>query len=274
MSRKRRSAVQRYHDRVAGCYDQTYDDDFWKWHDALTWDYLKPFLPRDQSAKIIDLGCGTGKWGARIARSGYHVTSVDISAQMLDQAREKIRTRPSSPPPVFVQADLCDLSALRGEEFALAVALGDPVGCTPSPRKALKEIRRLLAPDGVLVATFDNRLSALEFYLADGDPKAVARFLSQGRTHWLTQNAAEQFPIFTYAPSDVRRLIEACGFEMLELVGKTVLPLRHQRHLLATAEARRAWARIEKGLSRNPDAVGRATHLQVACRVTHRRHCP
>ncbi|MFH1109060.1 MAG: hypothetical protein V1790_07695, partial [Planctomycetota bacterium] len=32
MSRSKRSAVQRYHDRVSGCYDDSYDDAYWQWH--------------------------------------------------------------------------------------------------------------------------------------------------------------------------------------------------------------------------------------------------
>lgn len=90
MSRSKRSAVQRYHDRVAGCYDDSYDDAYWQWHNALTWDYLKPHLPRDLSATLLDLGCGTGTWACKLLKSGYTVGCVDISSKMLDQARMKI----------------------------------------------------------------------------------------------------------------------------------------------------------------------------------------
>lgn len=51
--------MQKYHDRVAPRYDHSYDDGFWKWHDLLTWDYVKPHLPHDLTAEIADLGYGT-----------------------------------------------------------------------------------------------------------------------------------------------------------------------------------------------------------------------
>jgi ubiquinone/menaquinone biosynthesis C-methylase UbiE len=268
MSKSRRSAVQKYHDRVAPQYDHSYEDVFWQWHDSLTWDYLKPVLPVDLSSPAVDLGCGTGKWAARLVKTGYDVTCVDVSARMLDQARRKIE-QPGGPSRAkFIQADLCDLSALPASCFSLAVALGEPIGCAASPAKAMKQIRRILTDRGSLVASFDNRLAAIEFYLQAKDPKALAKFLRDGRTHWLTRDADEQFPIFTFGPSDIRKLAEATGFEVLDMVGKTVLPMRTCRKLLESSEARRAWARIEKKLCRDLAAIGRAPHLQVVFRKT------
>ena len=266
MSKPRRSAVQRYHDRVAPHYDHSYDDAFWQWHDSLTWDYLKPYLPRDANAELLDLGCGTGKWAAKLLKSGYRVTCVDVSRRMLDQARNKLEPLAGAGRATFVQADLLDLSDLPTGRFALAVAMGDPIGCTASPPKAMKQIRRVLSEDGVLVATFDNRLAALDYYLSAGDPRELSRFLRDGKTHWLTKDADERFPIHTFAPADLRRMIETTGFQLLELVGKTVLPMRHHREAIESPEARRVWAKIEKTLCRDEDAIGRASHLQVVCR--------
>lgn len=258
--------MQRYHDRVAGRYDDSYTDAFWQWHDALTWDYLKPHLPRDANASVIDLGCGTGKWIAKIARSGYRVVGVDISGKMIERARKKVGESAGGAEASFLQADLMDLSPLPAAAFALATAMGDPIGCTASPAATLKQIRRILTENGVLVATFDNRHSALDFYLQQGDPDQMARFLRDGRTHWLTRDVDERFPIHTYSPDGVRRLLEEGGFEVIEMIGKTVLPMRHYRHLLEAPAAARRWARIEKSLARSADAIGRASHIQVSAR--------
>jgi len=266
MSRPRRPAVQKYHDRVAGRYDASYEDEFWQWHDALTWDYIKPYLPRDLSKVVLDLGCGTGKWAAKLIKSGFRVVCVDISARMLDQARTKIDQMGQLHRAEFLQADLCDLGALPEGGAGLALALGDPIGCTKSPPMAMREIHRALENSGVLVATFDNKLSAIEFYLEGGDADELARFLRSGKTHWLTKDASEQFDITTFTPDELRRLAAATGFELLSMVGKTVLPMRHHRPLLADPDSRRAWARIEKSISSLPDGPSRASHIQIACR--------
>ena len=267
MSRSRRPAVRKYHDRVAPKYDRIYDDDFWIWHDALTWDYLKPHLPRDLSAPVLDLGCGTGKWGLKLLKSGFRVAFLDISPRMLDQARAKVEEQDGSSRATFIQADLADLSGIPDETFAFAVALGDAVGCTESPARTLRQIRKLMLPAGLLVATFDNRLAAIDYYLEKGDWGGLQEFLKTGRTHWLTKNQDEQFPIVTVMPSDLPKLAERSGFELVEVVGKTVLPMRPHRDQLADPETRRRLASIEKTLSRDPLALARAAHLQVVFRA-------
>lgn len=264
---EKKPAVQKYHDRVARRYDASYEDAFWQWHDALTWDYLKPHLPADLAAPVLDLGCGTGKWGLRLLHSGYRVTFVDISGAMVEKAREKVAESGKSERAEFVQADLCDLAALPEGAFSLAVAMGDPLSCAASPPKAMKEIRKRLRPGGILVATVDNRLAALDFYLERGKPAELEAFWKTGRTHWLTTDAAERFELHTFTPQQARRLFEQGGFEVLELRGKTVLNLRPRQELLADPTERRAWLALEKTLSKDPDAVGRASHIQVAARV-------
>lgn len=267
----KRSAVRKYHDRVAGRYDDSYADAFWQWHDALTWDYLRPHLPRDMSGEIVDLGCGTGKWAAKLVKSGYRVTCVDISPKMLDQARAKIDAQGASARSSFVQADISELADFDADRFSLAVAFGDAIGCTPSPRRTMRAIRRVLREDGILVATFDNKLAAIDHYLERGDPRELSRFLRDGKTHWLTHNVEERFPIVTFRPDEVIALAENAEFEVLETIGKTVLPMRHYRHLLETADSRRIWAKIEKMVCRNRFALARASHIQIACRAAPRR---
>lgn len=266
MPKPKRSSVQKYHDRVAPIYDHSYENVFWQWHDRLTWDYIKPHLPTDLRSQVIDLGCGTGKWSAKLLKSGYTVTCVDISVRMLDQARLKIDNQSDLKRSTFLHADIADLSSLPADHFALALAMGDPIGCTDSPSKTMQQIRRILKPDGLLIATLDNRYAALDYYLERGQFEEMSRFLKNGRTHWLTKNPNEQFSIHTFSPQNVLQLVESCGFQMVELIGKTVLPMRHYRELLETPEDRRRWAKIEKKLARQSDALSRASHLQLTAR--------
>ena len=43
--------------------------------------------------RVLELGCGTGSLAARMAESGSHVTAIDASPQMLEQAGKKVSAR-------------------------------------------------------------------------------------------------------------------------------------------------------------------------------------
>ena len=69
----------------------------------------------------------------------------DISGAMVGTARGKVEEIGQNWIVLnFFQADLCDLSEIPKETYGLAVAMGDPIGCTKSPAKALKEIRKTI----------------------------------------------------------------------------------------------------------------------------------
>src|SRR5204862_3861383 len=109
-----------YHDRVARRYDQVYSGPRWERYFELSWAGLKAYIPSDLRAPIVDLGCGTGKYGLRLAKSGYAVTLSDLSRGMLEVARQKAAALGLEERVTFLKADVMDLSALPREHFALA----------------------------------------------------------------------------------------------------------------------------------------------------------
>jgi len=268
MSRHKRNSVQLYHDRVANQYDDIYDDLYWQWHDTLTWDYLKNYLPRQQNEPVIDLGCGTGKWAIKMAQSGYHVTCLDISIKMVDSVRRKAEQWGLTRKIECIQADLMDLSGLPQNHFALATAFGEPICSTAIPPKALKQINQILAPGGLLVATVDNRFNAFDFFLERNNVEELGQFVKNGKTHWLTRDKREQFELFMYSPTQLTKLLHKAGFVVIDLLGKTVLPMRKYRQALEDKTHFRQLIKIEKKLAHDPDAIGRAAHLQVVARKT------
>ena len=41
--------------------------------------------------RILDLGCGPGADDETLARAGYSVTAIDVSAEMIDETRQRAR---------------------------------------------------------------------------------------------------------------------------------------------------------------------------------------
>ncbi len=54
-------------------------------------DFIEKEIAENKNAKILDIGCGTGRHSIELAKRGYNVTGVDLSDSMLQRAREKAK---------------------------------------------------------------------------------------------------------------------------------------------------------------------------------------
>lgn len=287
MARRERSRVERYHDRVAGLYDTIYDGDpYWEVVFHLTWRNMLRHLPKDLSARCLDVGCGTGRWGMRLTRAGYRTDFLDISQKMLDQAANKLASlgrrfsmrdcmrEDAVPAPdlpdregaVLWHASIDDLSRLPAESYGFVVGQGDPLNCADKPARAFKQLARLLRPGGVMVMSVDNRLQGIYHYFKDGDVKGLEEFLRTGRTRWVTDDEAEQYPMIMFTPGQIRAMCRDRGLELCGLIGKTVLPLRRFRELLADREKRDLLVKMEESLQCEEAMFANAAHLEFAAR--------
>jgi ubiquinone/menaquinone biosynthesis C-methylase UbiE len=263
----RHDPSRKYHDRVARQYDAIYDDPYWAFHDEITWRAIKPHIPRDQSAHCLDLGCGTGKWGLKLLKTGLATTFVDHSAAMIEQTRAKLEEMGAKGKKgTVLVADIIDLSALPDARFALTVAMGDPLSICSDPARAVREMHRACAPGGIVIATADNKLAAIEHYVERGNLDALEAFIATGKTLWLTAEKQEQFELTTFTPAGLRKLFEKAGFEVIGLIGKTILPIRKNKRLLEQERAVERLIELETRLAKDESSAAVAGHLQVVAR--------
>lgn len=52
-------------------------------------DFIEQEINYDQTMQILDIGCGTGRHSIELAKRGYNVTGIDLSASQLKRAKEK-----------------------------------------------------------------------------------------------------------------------------------------------------------------------------------------
>src|SRR5581483_10870686 len=194
--RNRHDPSRRYHDRVARQYDSIYDDPYWEFHDELTWRLIKPRLPRNISAQCADLGCGTGKWGLKLLKSGFATTFVDSSAAMIEQTRAKLESMgPRAKRATLLVADIVEMPQVPSDTFELILAMGDPLSICSDPQRAANEMARISRPGGLVIATADNKLAAIDDYVERGNLDALEEFIRSGRTNWLTADEQERFEL-------------------------------------------------------------------------------
>lgn len=75
-----------------GLYAQYYDLLYQDKNYAAEAEYVHRLLKQHNSSTktLLNLGCGTGKHDYALARLGYHITGVDLSAEMANQAVNNI----------------------------------------------------------------------------------------------------------------------------------------------------------------------------------------
>ncbi|MBI2819054.1 MAG: methyltransferase domain-containing protein [Acidobacteria bacterium] len=102
--------------------------------------------------KILDVACGSGYGSALLGETAARVVGADISRDAVEYARSHY----ASPNTQFIQADCLSLP-FPSANFDLVIAfeiiehIGDATGF-------LNELRRVLAPDGILLISTPNRL--------------------------------------------------------------------------------------------------------------------
>jgi ubiquinone/menaquinone biosynthesis C-methylase UbiE len=265
MSRKDPS--RKYHNRVAHQYDHIYDDVYWEFHDEITWRSIKPHLPRNTASPCIDLGCGTGKWGAKLLKTGFPTTFLDHAPGMIDQVKLKVDSLgPKAKHATLLVADIIDLSMLPADHFELVLAMGDPLSICSNPARAVREMYRIVRPGGTVIATADNKLGALDYFAQRGNLDELEQFVRTGRTHWLTSNKEEQFELTTFTPASLRNLFEREGFQVQDMMGKTILPIRKNERLFEGPNAMDRLLRLEHEMSKDASSTAAASHLQIVAK--------
>jgi ubiquinone/menaquinone biosynthesis C-methylase UbiE len=143
-----------------GAYARFYDLDYAGMDADLP--VIQQFALRAGSP-ILELACGTGRVLLPLAREGYQVTGVDVSASMLNEARRKISSQGLESHVTLVQQDMRDLS-LNGS-FNLALVLSNSflhLLTLDDQLAALQGVRRHLHPGGLLLLdVFNPDLSRL-----------------------------------------------------------------------------------------------------------------
>lgn len=145
-------------------------------------------LRADPPARILDVGCGTGRLTTRLEREfpESRVTGCDFSRGMLRQARARNGAM------ALAQGDAGQLPFAPGSFDALVST--EAFHWFPDPESALAGFRGVLAPRGRLLIAFVN------------PPLESLSRASRSVSRWLGE------PLRWPTPSTLRRQVEGAGF--------------------------------------------------------------
>ncbi|MEV0622317.1 class I SAM-dependent methyltransferase [Nonomuraea sp. NPDC050404] len=226
--------VREVYDRTAPIYDRmTGADDYDLWVGLY-----RELIDRHGAPgrELVDLGCGTGKAALRLASSGFRVTGMDLSPEMIRMACAK----PGAENVRFAVGDLRDLP--EAGPFDVAVALGEPLNYLADQDELLTSFRSVagvLRPGGLFVfdvnsAGFYRRLAeetsveeepgAVIVHRGSASPRQaeaadlrIDYFATADGLTWQRTSALHSFSYF--APDDVARLLNTAGLAQLAAYG-------------------------------------------------------
>jgi len=176
-----------------------------------TWDLVeKEHLARYEFAlqylgdkKVLDLGCGSGYGVDLIASKASEVIGVDISDEAISYSRQHYKKENIK----FFVGDAANLHFFRDEEFDAVVSF-EVIEHITTYLKFLKEIRRVLKNDGILIISTPNKK-----YHSPGSEKPrnifhVIEFELDGFKKLLTEYFGDVVIYGQYYPSRIKELVK------------------------------------------------------------------
>ena len=151
---------RKFWDKLAPKYDQ-FIEDKWKIYTAS----LLNKISEDVNAgdTVLEVACGTGLIALKVADKVSKVYGIDISAPMIEEAKKKMQEKEIKNIEFLVK----DAYSLPfGKERFDTVICNNALHNMINPHKALSEIRRVIKPEGRLIASIVGIGESFKFKFA------------------------------------------------------------------------------------------------------------
>jgi cyclopropane fatty-acyl-phospholipid synthase-like methyltransferase len=186
-------------------------------------------------ARVLDVPCGSGRHTLELARRGYQVTGLDVSAEAVEHARNAAAAER-----LAVDLRLGDMRTLPADiRVDAAVCMGNAFGYLDhdGTRKFLADLAGLVAPGGTLILDYGFVAEALLPHLKLDEPpmtiggvEAVSvNEYDTANSRWITEFTFRRGTVehrgtsvqHVYTAAEVTRLVTEAGFTQVRLYGDT-----------------------------------------------------
>ena len=170
--------------------------------DILQKNALKSTLNAAKGHRVLDIGCGVGRWSSRLLKLNASVVGIDFSESMIKEAEKRQQASNSNNRAEFVIATAQDLPFKDSTfDYILSVTVLQHIVDDEEVKKAASEMIRVVRPGGKIiileVSLSEKRQSALDFptaYRATAD--WIALFTGDRKTELERINGVD-LSIFT-----------------------------------------------------------------------------
>lgn len=183
---------------------------------ALSW---VESLGLPAGARVLEVGCGAGRFAVDLARRGFSVMAIDPASAMVEQGRRHAEEAGLGADRLTVALGDASALAFADQTFDLVVALG-VLPWLEDPRQAMREMARVTRRGGYVLLTEDNLLRLHSFF----DP-----WLNPG-TAWLkrvTKSALARAGLYRPSASTLGTRLRSRRFTDAALRRAGLTPLRY-----------------------------------------------
>lgn len=216
-----------------------------------------PALNSQKSAKILDLGAGTGRYAISLAKEGFDVSAVELVKKNLDvmnSKHERIKIWPGN---------ALDLHFLEDETFDITIMFGPlyHLQTKEEKLKALSEARRVTKKNGIIFAAYImNEYSILMYAFLKHKIKDCIKNKSITKDfHALTTEK----DLYSYLRlEDINELQKLSGLKRLEMFAQDG-PSDYMRQMLNSLDEEEFSLFLEYHLEtcQRPELLGASSHV-------------
>ena len=231
----------------------------------LTWRYMDRYLPAQGS--ILEVGAATGRYTLPLAKRGYRLTAVDMSAALLERCRQNLADEGLESRVQLVVADARDLREVTERKFDAVLLMGPLYHLLEEAdrRSALKEVYDRLRAGGILFSSFISRFGVLCDLIKDvpawvEEQADVRSMLERGRRADDTRRGG--FRGYFAKVSEIAPLHEAAGFETVRVVGvEPAISADDESYNELQGRQRQLWLDLLDEISAEGSIIGASRHL-------------
>jgi SAM-dependent methyltransferase len=231
----------------------------------LTWRYLDRYLPPQGS--ILEVGAATGRYTLELAKRGYTLTAVDLSAALLVECRKRLAEEGLERQVRFVVADARDLDKVAEKGFDAVLLMGPLYHLVvEADRKvALQAAFDRLREGGIIFSSFLSRFGIMGDLLKNKpdwieEQAAVRSQLERGKRP--DDSPRGGFRGYAALVSEIAPLHEAIGFETLTMAGvEPAIAADDESYNRLQGKQRQRWLDLFYEMSTEKSILGASRHL-------------
>ena len=190
---------------------------------------LRPWLNIEPGTRVLDVGCGVGRWSSLLASRGGLVTGMDLSPTMITEAHRRAKAMGVANRCRFLVQDLAQLTAGETFDLIVGVTVLQHILEPQALRTAMHRMAGHLAPGGRMVL-----LEAAPARVAEHCDTTVFRarersvyldLFTEAGLELRAITGVDPAPFKTWLLPHLRRLPRALGLSALALVTLASAPI-------------------------------------------------